>query len=157
MPKFFRTPYNLGITSHSSRVGSRYYHDVHLRHTPDGNMYLEKGKEHDRQAEINSYQDSCDVDKLIRRYENGDSTALIRNKGGAFVDLSSLPKTQHEAYRLSRDLELAYSELSGDLKDKFPTFSDFSKVFTDKDKLNSYLKYKSSRVKKEPQEVINNA
>lgn len=127
------------VYSGSTPVGSPEYYEKKVVFSPDGNMSLETGKLRNRQVELNSYKDSCDVNKIIQRYENGDQTALLRDNTGAYCDLSVLPKDIHAAKKLSRDVESLYNSMGDDVKLKFGTLEEFISAFSSKDKFNDFL------------------
>lgn len=125
--------------SRSTCSGSRYYTESRVIFDPDGNMHLEKGKERDRVAEIQSYKDSCDVNNLIKRYQNGDAAALMRDNTGVFCDISSMPRNIHEAVKLSRDVESVYNSMGDDIKALYPTVGDFSAAFSSQSGFNEFV------------------
>lgn len=143
MPKIYK-PFERKPTVYSNS-GNRYYREARVIFAPDGNMSLEYGKERDRHLEIQSYKDSTDVNQLIRRYENGDQTALLRNHSGVFCDAASLPKNIHEAHRLSRDVENLYSSMGSDIKQAYPDVASFAEAFSSRDNFNKFMTVVNSR------------
>lgn len=136
----FRKAYEVNSeTRRSTCEGSRYYYESRVIFDPDGNMHLESGKERDRVAEIQSYKDSCDVNNLIKRYQNGDAAALMRDNTGVFCDISSMPRNVHEAVKLSRDVESVYNSMGDDIKAFYPTLSDFTAAFSSQSGTNEFL------------------
>lgn len=138
--KKFRNPFDDDPkTFRATNSGNRYYTEARVIFDPDGNMHLESGKERDRIAEIQSYKDSCDVNLLIKRYQNGDQTALLRDNTGVFCDLSSMPTNNHEAVKLSRNVESLYDSLGDDFKVLYPSLGDFLGAFSDQTKFDRFV------------------
>lgn len=142
----FRSAYSHNA-ARSTAVGSRYYNEGRVIFSPDGNMSLEVGKERDRFTEIQSYKDSCDVNMIIKRYENGDQTALLRSNSGVYCDVSSMPKNIHEAVKLSRSVESMYNSMGDDVKSFYPTLNEFTEAFSSQDKFNSFVKNSQKVIK----------
>lgn len=140
-----------------SEVGSPEYTECVLRFSPDGNMYLEEGKVRNRQAEINSYRDSCDVNLMIRRYENGDQTALLRDNTGAFADFSTLPKNIHEAERLRKNVSFLYDQIGDDVKLKYGTLDDFLCAFSTKSNFDEFVTYSQECARKRSDKFRSNS
>lgn len=132
---------------HKTCTGSPEYKEVRVKFSPDGNMSLEYGKVHNRQDEINSFKGACDVNMMIRRYENGDSLALMRNPNGAYADLSDVPENIHEMRKLARNAESIYSKMGDDIKALYPTFGEFTEAFSSVEKFEQFRKNTSEVIK----------
>lgn len=116
-----------------SSAGERYQPVYEL--DPDGDNEFDirvSPKKHDMQAYIESFRDSCDTNKLIERFRNGDITAIqpAPNYGG---DISGMPDN---IQALAKNLNLAYdyyNSLSDDVKSQFTGVQDFySSIGSDK-------------------------
>lgn len=149
----FRSPYTRSENIRSTPVGSRYYNEGRVIFDPDGNMHLETGKERDRFIEIQSYKDSCDVNLMIKRYENGDQTALLRSNTGVYCDISSMPKNVHDAVKLSRSVETLYNSLGDDVKKIYPSVNDFTAAFSSNDNFISFVENSKSIIKSRVEKV----
>lgn len=132
----------------SSPVGSPEYQEVSVRFSPDGNMSLKPGKIRNRQTEINSYKEACDVNNLVRRYENGDQLALLRDNTGAYADLTQMPQNIHEAQKLSRNVENLYNSMGDDIKSKYANVGEFAEAFSSQDKFSEFCDHARSCVVK---------
>lgn len=135
-------------TKASTTVGSPEYTEATVKFSPDGNLSLEYGAKRNRQDEINSYKASCDVNMLVRRYENGDQLALLRDNTGAYADLSSLPKNIHEAERLQKRITSVYESMGDDIKAKYGTLNDFLCAFSTKTEFEEFCKFSGDVIKK---------
>lgn len=143
-----------------SAVGSPEYQEARVVFSPDGNLSLEYGKVRNRQSEINSYADSCDVNKLVKRYENGDQLALLRDNTGVYADLSKMPKTIHEAQGLMRSIHSLYDHMGDDIKSKYGTLNDFVSAFSTKSAFDEFVGFSRDIVKKRVDSMkgdVNNA
>lgn len=141
-------------TKASTCPGASEYVEAVVRFSPDGNMFLEHGKVRDRQSEINSYKEACDVNILIRRYENGDQLALLRDNTGAFADLSTMPKNIHEAERLSKNVNALYSSMGDDIKAKYRDVNEFLGAFSTKSNFEEFCGFAHEIVKKRSESYV---
>lgn len=96
--------------------------EIRIKYEPkvndDGSIDLvESGKEN-IQDYIQSHAESCDLKLIIKRYLNGDDTAL-NQRALAFGDTTVYPKTYAEMLQLQIDSQLAFGTLSTEIKDKF--------------------------------------
>lgn len=69
-------------------------------------------------AEIQSYKDSCDINKIVERYAAGEIDILSQVQG-VYGDFSAAPTDLAESYRISRDLEYQFDRLPIEIKDRF--------------------------------------
>lgn len=137
--------------------GNQFYNEGRVVFEPDGNMKLEVLKVRDRFVEIQSYKDSTDVNMLIKRYENGDQTALLRSNSGVFCDISSMPRNIHEAKQLYKNVENLYTSLGDDIKAAYKDPMAFAEAFTSSDKFKALVKTVSKRKSNTVKEVSDNA
>lgn len=133
--------------------GTPIYREARVVFSPDGNMSLEYGKERNRHIEIQSYKDSCDVNNIVKRYENGDQTALLRNNTGVYCDISQMPKNIHEAVKLSRNVDNLYNSMGSDVKALYPNVQSFTEAFSDVQHFDGFLKNAASVVKNRQSKV----
>lgn len=147
----------------STPVGSSEYREYRVKFSPDGNLKLEAGELKNRQMQINSYKESCIVSNLVKRYENGDQLALLRDNTGVYCDLSQMPKDIHEAQKLSRNVENLYNSMGDDIKSKYANVGEFAEAFSSQDKFNDFVKHargcieKRAEPYKKPKEVKQDA
>lgn len=137
--------------------GNQFYNEGRVVFEPDGNMKLEVLKERDRFIEIQSYKDSTDVSMLIKRYQNGDQTALLRSNSGVFCDISSMPRNIHEAKQLYKNVENLYISMGDDIKAVYNDPMAFAEAFTSADKFNKLAKTVAKRKTNTVKEATNNA
>lgn len=137
----------------STCVGSPEYVECTVKFAPDGNMFLESGAVRNRQAEINSYKESCIVANLIKRYENGDQLALLRDNTGSYADLSGLPKNIHEAEKLSRSIHSLYDSMGDDIKAKYGNVEEFCSAFSTKSSFDEFVSFSRDVVKQRLEKV----
>lgn len=76
----------------------------------DGVRYL--------QDEIQSYEEQCNVNNIMRRYVSGDVTALGAVQG-TFADIFDIPKTRQEALQAIMDAQAAFAELPLEVRQRF--------------------------------------
>lgn len=136
-----------------SASGSREYREGKVVFSPDGNLSLELGKVRDRQIEINSYAASCDVNMLVKRYENGDQMALLRSNTGVYADLSQMPKSIHEAQQLSRSIHSLYDSMGDDIKSRYGTLDEFCAAFSTRASFDEFVGFSRECVKKRTESI----
>ena len=69
--------------------------------------------------EIQSHKDSCDINLMIKRFENGDLTALGTPRDPVYMDITDMPKTYAELYQKVIDAKNEFNALPLDLREKF--------------------------------------
>lgn len=69
--------------------------------------------------EIQSHKDSCDINLMIKRFENGDLTALGTPRDPVYMDVTDMPKTYAELYQKVIDAKKEFNALPLDLREKF--------------------------------------
>lgn len=107
--------------------GSRY-RDIYTPHVlKDGSVELVVTGKEDLWELYNANRDSCDLNKLVERFEAGDVTALQRGNP-VFMDLLGAPKSLAEAYALTYRAEAAFDLLPSSIREKFD--SDFSRFLS---------------------------
>lgn len=137
-----------------SASGSREYREAKVVFSPDGNLTLEYAKQtRDRQNEINSYAAGCDVNMLVKRYENGDQMALLRSNTGVYADLSQMPKSIHEAQELSRSIHSLYDSMGDDIKSRYGTLDEFCSAFSTKANFDEFVGFSRECVKKRTESI----
>lgn len=101
-------------------------------HTTYGGHYDEKGRVvlqetgHENIYDlIQSHAESCDIHVLMKRFQNGDVTALS-SRQGFYGDVLDFPKTYAEALNHMHDMESQFMELPVDVRAKFNhSFQEF--------------------------------
>lgn len=88
------------------------------RYAKDGSIEVYEVGKKNTQEYIESWADSCDLNKMIARYMAGDETALNRVKG-EFLDLTSMPTSFADMFNLVRDAEDNFAALPVEVKEKF--------------------------------------
>lgn len=87
----------------------------------DGNGRLdliESGKI-DLYSQIQSHKDSTDIDLMIKRFENGDLTALGTPHTPMYMDVTDFPKSYAEMYQLVIDAKNNFEQLPLEVRDAF--------------------------------------
>lgn len=120
--------------------------DYNLIQKPSGELDLVECGEHDIQEEIDSYKDDCDINLLIAKFLNGDTTTGIGTpfKGTDLTDIDT-------------DINTAFQKMN-ELKSN-PLFDEFLRSdtkITNKnlaDKFTEFLKEKNKKPKEETKET----
>lgn len=82
-----------------------------------GKELVEVGKTN-RYEEIQLYAEQCEIENIMRRYQNGDYTALEKIQG-MYGDFTQTPRTLAEAQQLSINLENMWGKLPLDIREQF--------------------------------------
>lgn len=101
-----------------SNVGSRFHPTYKLKYDEDGVAALIETGKIDIYEQIQSWKDSCDINVILERFENGDIDALNR-KTPMFGDFTSSPQTLAEHLQLLRDAEDSFRGLPLDIRAQF--------------------------------------
>lgn len=83
-----------------------------------GNYELVEAGEVDVYAEIQSHAESCDINVLMAKYQNGDASALSKVQG-TYFDATGMPKTYAEMLNILIDAENQFNALPLDERAKF--------------------------------------
>lgn len=111
MPKINFVPSNPG-TATVPKFRSVVNSDGSIVLIPDGVRYL-----HD---EIQSYEEQCNVNNIMRRYADGDVTALgALQAPGQYVDIFDMPQTKQEALQAVMDAQRIFGDLPADVRQQF--------------------------------------
>lgn len=102
----------------ASEPGTPLHTLLKPKFSDDGNYILVPAGEVSVYDEIQSHAESCDINILMKRYLNGDATALSRAQG-AYFDASSMPRTYAEMLNMVLDAENAFNSLPVDERAKF--------------------------------------
>lgn len=78
----------------------------------------------DRQKEIDSFRDSCDMDLIVKRLMAGD-TDIINQAQGYFVDNTKFPQNPQETFEIARAAEAAFYRLKPEDRAKYADIVDF--------------------------------
>lgn len=90
-----------------------------------GRVVLEESGRVNLYDEIQSHAESVDIHVLMKRYQNGDVTALSQVQG-FFGDQLDFPKTYAEALNHMNEMERQFMALPVDVRQKFGnSFSEF--------------------------------
>lgn len=96
----------------------------------DGRMHLvESGKE-DLYGYIQSHKDSVDINVLLKRYQNGDATALNRAQA-FFMDTTDLPSTHAEWLNRVNQGRQFFDSLPAEVRGRFG--NDFNRFIASMD------------------------
>lgn len=120
--------------------------DYNLIQKPNGELDLVECGEHDIQEEIDSYKDDCDINLLIAKFLNGDTTTGINTpfKGNDITDIDT-------------DINTAFQKMN-ELKSN-PLFDEFLRSdtkITNKNlanKFEEFLKEKNKKTKEPTEET----
>lgn len=109
---------------------------------------------------IQSSRDSVDLQRIVERYENGDSTALNRVQGSYF-DLVNLPKNYSELFEAVNICNDTFDKLPIELKSKYHNSAHYfwSKVGTKEldDDINAFRSGIYNRAQKLDPQPLNTA
>ena len=87
-------------------------------YAPDGSVRLTKVDEIDIQAEIQSHLYQTDMEYIINRLLNGD-TSVLNNQSPLFGDFTTFPKSYSECIQKVIDAENMFATLPQSVRDQF--------------------------------------
>lgn len=105
--------------------GSRIHDKMQLVHLDAGGYALEKVGETDLQALIDSYAESCDLQKILERCMVTGDVSVLQKVQGVFADMSNMPLDLRAAHDLLNHSRLFYESLSKEQKARYTSFEDF--------------------------------
>ena len=83
----------------------------------DGSIELEVSGVENTDEYIQSFLESCDINVIVSRIENGELD-LLNQRTGSFGDFTDMPKTFAEMLQLKIDSELMFNSLPIEIKQK---------------------------------------
>lgn len=134
----FKTQYD-PHTSVFEDPGSAYRTTYSSRVDADGEVILEESGSEDLYSYIQSHRDSCDINVLLSRYNNGD-VSVLNQRVGSYGDFTQFPKTFADTLNFMIKGEEYFDSLDLDLKRKFDfSFEKFVATMDDMEKFNSIM------------------
>lgn len=113
--------------------GSREHVQYAGHYDERGRVVLEETGRINTYDEIQSHADSCDIHTIMRRYNDGDFSALSLRQG-FYADVTDFPKTYAEALNRMSALEDDFFALAPEVRKKFNnSFSEFLAASMDAD------------------------
>lgn len=101
--------------------GERFKDVYQLVYQQDGTISLEVVDKVDLYAQIQSFKDSTDINKLLERFsETGDMSIFFQHQTDPlYGDFVNVPHTIAEAFQLVSDAENAFMQLPPDERSKY--------------------------------------
>lgn len=101
-------------------------HITYAGHYDDkGRVVLEESGRENIYDQIQSHAESCDIHVLMKRYMNGDVSALSQAQG-QFLDVTDFPKTYADMLNFVNDMERSFMSLPPEVRAEFGnSFSEF--------------------------------
>lgn len=129
----------------------------------DGIKQLVITGKHNMQDEIESYAESCDINVVINKFLNGD-TSVLNPSAGTYGDFRDCPTTYAEMFDRVQLCKNVFDQMPVEIKEKFDNSSEkfwtsFGSSYFD-DVFNEYNKSFDPEVVSVPDEVakgVNNA
>lgn len=106
------------------------------KYDENGSVSLEIVGKDNLYLEIQSWKDACDVNLLVKRFAQGDASALQRRQA-MFMDCTNFPQTYAEMLQLMDDVNTFWNTLTVDQKSKFD--NDINKFFAGMDNLPDFF------------------
>lgn len=93
--------------------------DYEISTDENGSEFLVKVGEHDQYAEIQSYADAVNFDRILERIALGDTSMLRPVSDNNFYDTSVLPDTPFEVIKFKQDNIERFNNLPEDVRKLF--------------------------------------
>lgn len=95
------------------------YEDIYKpEYDKNGHYELKKDGKENIYEKIQSWSDSCDLALLMKKFENGDYSALNKTTP-VFLDATDFPTTYMEMFNRLQEAEDNFGQLPTDIKEKF--------------------------------------
>lgn len=114
----FRTQYDRLEQPIYTNPGEQFHQTLRARFDDKGNYELVKDEVIDVQAQIDSWKDSVDLNLILQRYSNGDTSALEKYQA-SYGDFTGLPKNMIDAMNFFNDGKDVFDHLPLDVREKF--------------------------------------
>ena len=105
-------------------------------HDEGGGWHLEVTGKDDLYMEIQSWKDSCDINLLMKRYVQGDTSALSRAQG-FYIDATQFPKTYAQMLQTINNAHALFDSLDLEARSQFD--HDFNKFVSAMDNMEDFL------------------
>lgn len=113
----FRTIYDRERIT--SCVGDPMVNDYESVVDKDGSRHLEIVGQHSLYDEIQAFKDSCDLKKIIEKFQLTGDVSLLQQKQGFYADVTEYPQTMAEMIQLSDYARKIFDSLPVDDKALF--------------------------------------
>lgn len=113
-------PKNYNPNEFISNPGCRYQVKYVGEVLDDEQIFLTESGRIDLWAMHDAGAESCDINNIVARFQNGDISVLQRVQG-TFADVSGLPSDLRGMIDLGRSSVDLYDRLPDSVKEKFPT------------------------------------
>lgn len=113
-------PKNYDPNSFISNPGCRYQVKYVGEVLEDDSVYLTSSGRIDLWAMHDAGAESCDINNIVARFQNGDISVLQRVQG-TYADVSGLPSDLRGMIELGRSSVDLYERMPDSIKEKFPT------------------------------------
>lgn len=100
-------------SDHGSEVGKTYKYKI-----VDGIKTLVEDGEVNYQNTIDAYADCQDINIMIQKFINGD-TSVINPSSGTYGDFTSFPKTYAEMFETIQNCKNVFDEMPKEIREKF--------------------------------------
>lgn len=84
----------------------------------NGNVIVYENGQENLYEQIQSYADSCNINLLVKRFEQGDINALNQRKA-EFMDLTEMPNDYFEMVNKVNEFSRTFESLPVSIKEKF--------------------------------------
>lgn len=120
----FKTQYDA-----RDRISSNSGDPIHVTYAghydEKGRVVLEESGRENIYDQIQSHAESCDIHVLMKRYMNGDVSALSQAQG-QYLDVTEFPKTYADMLNFVNDMERSFMSLPAEVRAKFGnSFSEY--------------------------------
>lgn len=114
------TPLDFRVPVHTE-PGSRYKDEYKAFFNEDGSLVFKVVDKTDLYMYIQSFKDSCDLNKLLERFaETGDMSVFNqRRQEPMYGDFVEMPKTVAEMYQRVQDAQDLFLSLDPSIREKF--------------------------------------
>lgn len=120
---FFKTQYSDNVPKLRSNPGSPFMDEYGYKYSKDGSKELVVIGQTDVHSRIQVDKDSCDINLIVKRFVQGDTSALDKVKG-FYADTTDFPENYAELLQRVNDCNVMFERLPIEVKEKFNNSSD---------------------------------
>lgn len=90
--------------------------------------YLKAVGKDNVQDKINSFKDTCDIKKLIEKYQMLGDESILNQRQGFYADMTDVPNNLIDIKNITEQGKEVFENLNKKYKGKFESFDDFLNV-----------------------------
>lgn len=129
-----------------SEPGERYIPIYTSRFDDKGVLQIEEVAKDDLYAKIQSFKKECDINEIMKRYQMGDDTALMKAQG-IYMDATGTPANMADLLNKLNKAEYEFAKLPPEVREKYG--NDFARFICTFEPIEY-----AEVIKEEPEKIV---